>query len=91
MPILRLAFRKAEEDNFVSSVPLRTTLPEVGCTRRFTHLIKVDFPAPDGPIRAKTWPLGISNVTPLRASSPVLYFFVNSVSCSIWYLYVYLY
>ena len=34
------------------------TLPVVGCTRRLMQRISVDLPAPDGPIRPRTSPLG---------------------------------
>src|SRR5699024_4251841 len=40
----------------VSSTPFTTTLPELGCSNRFTHRNSVDFPDPDGPIMQLTSP-----------------------------------
>jgi hypothetical protein len=41
--------------------------PSVGSTSRLMQRIRVDLPAPDGPIRPTTWPFSTVNDTPLSA------------------------
>jgi len=52
---------------FVKSSPSIITLPEVGFSRRFIHLTRVLFPAPDKPIIPKTSPSSIVRFMLLRA------------------------
>ena len=58
-------------------------MPDVGSTSLLTQRIRVDFPAPEGPISARTCASGISRSTWFRAKSPVSYLFVNALSFSI--------
>ena len=60
IPISRRALRRAAEPSFARSVSSSITAPLVGSTRRLMQRIMVDLPAPDGPINARTCPLGTS-------------------------------
>src|SRR5699024_7318333 len=61
----------------VSSCPPRLMEPFVGSTSLFMQRIRVLLPAPDGPIRAITWPGGTSRLTSRRATSPRPYCLVR--------------
>ena len=77
MPIFLRDFLNALDDNLVKFTSFRMAEPFVGSTNLLIHLIKVDFPAPDGPMSASTCPLGILKSIPCKARSPVLYLFVK--------------
>ena len=53
-PMRRRAARSPLCDSPVRSVSFNTVRPEVGSTSRLMHRIRVDLPAPDGPISAIT-------------------------------------
>ena len=54
-------------DIWVSSVPLKITLPPVGLRRRTIHFPRVDFPQPDSPTRPRVSPLRMVRSTPSTA------------------------
>src|SRR5690242_2807825 len=75
MPMRRRARRSSRWPSAVISVPLRMIVPPVGSTSRLMQRTTVDFPAPDGPIRAMSWPSGRSKSIPFTARSPARYRF----------------
>src|ERR1700693_5252160 len=54
----------------VTDRPSRSTDPKVGRNNPVTQLKSVVLPAPFGPMRANTWPLGTWNETLLTATRP---------------------
>src|SRR5918996_663085 len=75
MPIRRRARRRPARGSDVISTSFRWILPAVGSTSRLMQRIRVDLPAPEGPMRPTTWPAPTSKETPRSARSPVLYCF----------------
>jgi hypothetical protein len=71
MPIRRRAWRNSPRDIPVTFSSPRWTDPEVGSTSRLMQRIRVDLPAPDGPINPTTCPAGTVKLTSFNALSPV--------------------
>jgi len=71
IPMRRRARRSSPRPSPVITVSLRVTVPAVGSTSRLMQRMTVDFPAPDGPIKAITWPSSRSTSIPFSARSPV--------------------
>ena len=71
MPIRRRARRNSPPDSAVMFRSPRWTVPALGSTSRLMQRIRVDLPAPDGPIRPRTCPAGTVKLTFISALSPV--------------------
>ena len=65
------AIKKLKAKKAPKALPSSSTRPALGCTHRLTQRIRVDLPAPEGPIKPKTSPEPTVRFTPLRAKSPV--------------------
>ncbi|OBX37059.1 hypothetical protein A8U91_01407 [Halomonas elongata] len=70
MPIRRRARRKSRPRMAARSLSPNLIVPDEGSTRRLMQRIRVDLPAPEGPISPITWPCGTWKVTLRRAVSP---------------------
>src|SRR5712691_1457142 len=67
----RRSFVRSESLSFEMAVPAIVTSPEVGLSRPARMCIRVDFPDPEGPMTAVSWPFGTSSETPRKASTAV--------------------
>jgi hypothetical protein len=67
----RRSFVRSESLSFEIAVPAIVTSPEVGLSRPARMCIRVDFPDPEGPMTAVSWPFGTSSETPRKASTAV--------------------
>ena len=65
--ITRPMRRRSAAVRFVTSLPLKNTLPDVGCCRPHMTLAVVDLPQPDSPTMPSVWPGMSLSVSPRTA------------------------